>query len=379
VTAVRDDGQQLSMRNFSSYNYLGFGTHPEVIAAAKDALDRYGLGAASSPVASGTLSVHRQLEHAIVDFLGVPDRAATLFSSGYGVNTGTLSAFVHQGHHVVLDRSAHVSLLEGAQLARADLHYFRHNDPDHLDRVLSRITDDGGDPRVLVCTEGLFSADGDRGRIAEISAVCRRHGAFLLVDEAHSILVAGDDGRGVAAEQGVLDQVDLLVLTFSKGLGGVGGALVARPEIIAYVNWYARCRMFSCALDPAVTGGVLQGFRLGASDEGHARRRRLHDNARYLRQRLSERLDVLPGDSWIVPVPFGDERLTVPLADHLQRRGLDVSIMQFPAVPKGESRVRLFVTAEHDRDDLDACVEVMCSAAERFGFAREEAPCATSS
>jgi len=370
VEAERADGTRLEMLNMSSYNYLGYGYHSEVIAAAKEALDRYGLGAGSSPVISGTLQVHKELERALIDFLDLPDRGVSLFSSGYAVNTGTISAVVHQGHHVVLDRSAHMSLLEGAQLSRATIWYFQHNDVADLDLVLTRIGAEGRRTRILVGTEGVFSAAGDFGKLAEIVAVCKRHGAWLLVDEAHSVLVAGENGRGVAEAQGVLDQIDLFVATFSKGFGAVGGALVAKRDIARYVSWYAKCRMFSCAIDPAVTAGVLRGLALSRSADGAARRRRLRDNADRLRALLRPHVDIRESESWIVPVQYGSERLTLPLNDYLQRQGLDTSVVQFPAVSKQESRLRLFVTSEHTEEQLERAARIVVGAAERFGFIR---------
>ncbi|MEO1337500.1 MAG: aminotransferase class I/II-fold pyridoxal phosphate-dependent enzyme, partial [Myxococcota bacterium] len=238
VEVQRHDGQRLKLLNFGSYNYLGLSNHPEVIDAAKAALDQYGLGAASSPILSGTLGLHRELEQALLDFYGLPDRGVSLFSSGYGVNLGAIQAFVKQGHYVIVDRSVHVSILEGAQLSKANILYFRHNDAENLDGVLRRIAGEGR--RMLVCTEGVFSADGDYGALAEISEVCRHHGAALLVDEAHSILVAGENGRGAAEAAGILEHADLIVLTFSKSFGGVGGALIASQQMSRYVNWYAR-------------------------------------------------------------------------------------------------------------------------------------------
>jgi 7-keto-8-aminopelargonate synthetase-like enzyme len=371
IDVERDPPERLHMLNMSSYNYLGYSHHPQVIAAAKDALDRYGLGAASSPIAGGTLRIHRQLERALVDFFELPDRDVTLFSSGYAINTGTISAFVHQGHHVVLDRSAHASLVEGAQLSRASISFYRHNDCDHLEGLLGELRCKAPQTRILVCTEGVFSTDGDFGNLARIAAACRRHGAYLLVDEAHSVLVAGRGGRGVADMQGVLDEIDLLVITFSKAFGAVGGALIARRDIVQYVRWYARCRMFSCAIDPAATGGALKALELASSSDGDARRSRILANALYFRQRLRERLFIREGDGWIVPVEYGSERLTIPLYDHLQRSGLDSSIMQFPAVGKNEARIRLFVTSEHDRHQLDRAVSIIFAAADRFGFAND--------
>jgi glycine C-acetyltransferase len=365
VDVVRTDGEPLRMLNLSTYNYLGLGYHPDVIAAATEALQRHGLGAGSSPVHSGTLSVHAELERALVDFVGLPDRAVTLFSSGYGVNTGTISALMRRHHHVVMDRAAHMSILEGAQLSRAHLHYFEHNDPDDLERVLAGLPE----RRTLVCTEGVFSADGDLGALADVVRVAKTHGAWVLVDEAHSFGVAGPAGRGVAEAAGVLDQVDLLVVTFSKALGGVGGAVITTADLARYIGWYARCRMFSCAIDPAVTAGVAQGVRILGSPEGAARRARVIDNAERLRARLRPHVDLGLSDSWIVTVTYGEEALTIPLLDHLQRRGLDASVLQFPAVPVGEARIRLFVTSEHTPEQLDRAAALVVGAAQELGFA----------
>ncbi|MCW7539504.1 aminotransferase class I/II-fold pyridoxal phosphate-dependent enzyme [Aquabacterium sp. A7-Y] len=371
VDVERHDGLQLKLLNFGSYNYLGYGVHPQVIDAAKAALDRFGLGAASSPILSGTLALHRQLEQALLDFYGLPDRGVSLFSSGYGVNTGVIPAFVKQGHYVILDRSAHISIQEGAQLSKGRILYFRHNDPENLDAVLARIAPER--TRMLVCTEGVFSADGDYGALREIVAVCKRHGAALLVDEAHSILVAGERGRGACEVHGVLDEVDLIALTFSKGFGGIGGAVIAKREMARYINWYARCRMFSCALDPAVTGGLIKGLELAGSQDGVQRRARLHENAALLRELLRPHVDIGQSETWIVPVFYRHGELTFVLNDFLQRRGLDTSIMQFPAVPKDEARIRLFVTSEHTGEQLRRAARIIREAAEHFGFARRSA------
>lgn len=367
VTARRADGLALNLLNFSSYNYLGYAVHPEVVDAAKQALDRYGLGACGSPVQAGTLELHTQLERRLVDFIGLPDRGVSLFSSGYGVNTGTISALMKRRNHIVVDQCAHMSILEGAQLARSKLHTFAHNDADHLEAILREIGSDVG--RVLVCTEGVFSIDGDFGALDRIVPTAKAYGAEVLVDEAHSFLLCGKDGRGAAEEQGVLDQIDYLVVTFSKALGGVGGALVARREIARYVNWFARCRMFSCALDPAVTAGITRGLELGAGADGTERRARLQRNAELLRVALADRVDIGRSRSWIIPVIFGAETRGILLANWLQRHGLDGNVMSFPAAPAGGARMRLFVTSEHTEDQIRRGAEIMMRAATEFGFA----------
>lgn len=366
-TVVRESGEELPVINMASYNYLGFGYDPRVLSAAKGALDRFGLGVSASPVAGGTIELHRELEQELVDFLGIPGTKASLFSSGYAVNTGSISALIKPPGHVVLDRSAHMSMIEGAQLSRGSTRMFDHNDLDDLDRVLREIRRTSQD-RILVCTEGVYSVEGDIGDLRGVVSTAKRHGALVLVDEAHSILATGPDGRGVAAAQGVLAEIDLFVVTFSKGFGGVGGAVIARRDIAQYINWFARSRMFSCGLDPAVTGGLIESLRLARSGEGDERRARLHANARLLRDLLSDRVRVLAGDSWIVPVLYGPDDLTLPLTDHLQRSGLDVSIIQYPAVPRHLSRLRLFVTSEHSDDQLRGAAEIVLRAAEKFGF-----------
>jgi len=366
VDLVRETGEQLHLLNFSSYNYLGLSYHPDVIKAAQDAIAKFGIGAASSPVISGTYSIHKELEERIVRFFGLPDRRASLFSSGYGVNLGVIQAFIKPGGHVVLDQSAHMSLLEGAKLSGADISYFRHNDMEHLEEILSEVCD--RHTRVLVCAEGVYSGEGDYGNVREIVQLAKKHGAFTLVDEAHSALVAGENGRGVCEQQGVLEDVDLYVMTFSKAFGGVGGALLARPEVCQYVNWYAKCRMFSCALDPGVTAGMAKVLELASGPEGRVRRQRLIENADYLRSKLEGQVDLGLSRSWIVTVIYGSDKLGLNLNDFLQRRGLDTSLMQFPAVPKNEARIRMFVTSEHSREQLDRAAELLAEAKREFNF-----------
>ena len=366
IELFRETGEKLKMLNFSSYNYLGFGYHPQVKKAAKDAIDNYGLGANSSPVISGTFLLHQTLENDLVKFFGLEGYGASLFSSGYGVNLGAISAFIKPGGYVVLDESAHMSLLEGAQLSKAEILYFKHNSPENLEEVLSSIDDKNA--RVLVCVEGVYSADGDYGKLQPIVKIAKKYGAFTLVDEAHSLLLSGENGRGVCEEQGVLEDVDMIVITFSKAFGGVGGALFARKEITQYVNWYAKCRMFSCALDPGVTGGMIKVLELASSEEGNIRRKRIHENAHYFRSLLQGKVDIGKSQSWIVPIMFGSDHKTLKLNDYLQRSGIDTSIMQFPAVPKNQARIRIFITSEHTKQQLDEAARIILRAADKFDF-----------
>lgn len=366
VDLTRANGSELHLLNFSSYNYLGLSYHPEVIKAAQDAVAKYGIGAASSPVISGTYGIHKELENRIIKFFDLPGRAVSLFSSGYAVNLGVLQAFAKSGTQLILDRSAHMSILEGAKLSNADISYFNHNDMSHLETLLQQKCD--GFNRVLICVEGVYSGDGDFGNIREVVRLAKQYDAYTLVDEAHSVLVAGENGRGVCEAQGVLDEVDLYVMTFSKGFGGVGGAVLAKKEICRYINWYAKCRMFSCALDPAVTGGMCKALELAGGAEGNLRRKRLHENADYFRSLLQGKVNLGITESWVITVLFGNDKRTLDVNNALQKKGIDTSIMQFPAVPKNEARIRMFVTSEHTKEQIEAAAKIILETAEEFQF-----------
>lgn len=366
VDLVRQSGEKMHLLNFSSYNYLGFSYHPEVIKAAQEAVGKYGLGASSSPVISGTYGVHKTLEEKIINFFGLPDRDVSLFSSGYAVNLGVIQAFMKPGSVLVLDRNAHMSILEGATLSGAEIRYFRHNDMEHLEKILKEVCNPH--TRVLIGVEGVYSGDGDFGNIKGVVELAKKYEAYTMVDEAHSVLVAGENGRGVCEMQNVLEDVDLYVMTFSKAFGGVGGALWAKKEYCRYINFYAKCRMFSCALDPAVTGGMVKSLELAFSEEGRKRRKRVIENANYLLSLLKGKVDLGVSESWVTTVVFGKDKHTLDLNNFLQQNGLDISIMQFPAVPKNEARIRIFVTSEHTREQIEKAVEIILAAAQKFDF-----------
>ncbi len=362
----RANGDTVHVVNLSSYNYLGFSYHPDVIKAAQDAVAKYGLGASSSPVISGTYTIHKQLEKALIDFFGLPDRGVSLFTAGYSVNLGAISAFIKPGHEVIMDSASHMSIVEGAKLSGGNMTFFRHNDMAHLEELLKEKCDDF--TRVLICVEGIYSGDGDYGNLKEVVRLAKQYGAYTLVDEAHSALVAGENGKGVCEQQGVLADVDLYVMTFSKAFGGVGGAVYAKKEIAQYMNWYAKCRMFSCALDPAVTGGMAKVIELAGGPLGDERRKRLKSNAAFFRKQLEGKVVLSEGDAWVVIVHFGAERKTLGLNDYLQRQGLDTSIIQFPAVPRNEARIRMFITSEHTEEQLTKAANVILDAAAKFDF-----------
>jgi len=366
ISVRRIHGDEHNLVNFSSYNYLGYANHPEVIQAAKDALDTFGLGATGSPLLNGTFDIHKKLEDSLTSFFGQKGYGISLFSSGYGANIGVVSSYIHKGDYVVLDHSSHASLIDGAVMSQGTVKLFRHNDAEFLERILKRISKENR--RILVCVEGVYSTDGDYGNLKDIVTVTKNYGASILVDEAHSLLIAGATGKGVVEEFDVLADVDLLIGTFSKSFGGIGGCVYAKNDLINYMNYYARSRMFSCALDPAVTGGILKALELASGSDGDEKRKRIIENADFLRSLLNDKVDIGTSHSWVIPIIFGDERKSLPLGDYLMKRGYDFSIMMFPAVKKNKSIIRAFVTSEHTKEQLEGCAEALIDASKEFNF-----------
>ena len=367
IEIERQSGEKFTLLNFSTYNYLGYATHPQVIQSAKDALDEYGLGCTAAPSAGGFLNIHRLFEQKLIDFFGLQGRNVTLFNSGFAALVGTITAYIHREDCVIADKNSHASILDGMALSQGEMFFFKHNNMEHLEAILKDIDD--GKRRILICTEGCFSVDGDYGKVREITKLARKYGATTLVDEAHSFLVAGPNGKGVCEEQGVLEDVDFILGTMSKTFAGIGGFLFAKEEISNYVNFFARNRMFSCALDPAVTGGMLAVLQLATGDDGKKRRERLIKNTEYLRNILGQSVNLVAGgDTWVVPVLFGRDNVTRPLEDFLQRNGLAAPLMVYPAVRKNKGRIRLFVTSEHTKEQLEQARDIIVKAGEEFGF-----------
>ena len=352
--------------DMSSYNYLGLSDHPDVVSAAQDAVQQYGIGSAGSPVLSGTLDLHNRLEQRLADYLcSKPDQGITLYTTGYNVCLGVISSLYNKKDLVIIDSSSHICVREAVRGSGAKLLAFKHNDMDSLESILKRFRSKFR--RTLVCTEGVFSVDGDKGRIAEVVALAKSYGAKVLVDEAHSIFVGGPKGKGISAEQGVMDQVDFFVFTFSKAIGGMGGAVIATKELCYYLNWYSKCRMFSCALPPGLTAGMIRVIEIASSDEGERRRRRLLSSTDYFINKLRDlNIDIGKTCTWIVPYVFGDESKSLPVCRYFIEEGILSSVIQFPAVSKGQARTRFFITSEHQQCDLDMAADKITIAQKKF-------------
>jgi glycine C-acetyltransferase len=340
-----------SLLNLASYNYLGLSYHPEVMEAAKVAVDQYGLGAAGSPTLSGTMDIHVQLEEALARHAG--KEAAMVFPTGYSTNVGLISGLVRPGDWIIMDQNVHASIVDGAILSKANTRFFRHNRPDELDRKLK---DTKG--KRLVIVEGVYSMDGDVAKLAEIVEVAKRHGARIMIDEAHSGFVYGPKGRGVAEALGLEDDMDIHVGTFSKALGGMGGYVAGSKSLCNYLMGFARSRVFSCALSPVVTAGVLKALEIAEREP--ELRDRLWTNVAHLRKRLGDAgVDTAESTSQIIPVMIRKDSRVFAVGEALLRAGIYLQPIIYPAVAKHRSRFRISVSAVHTPELLDNAADIL--------------------
>ena len=354
-------GQVRDLLNLASYNYLGISYRPEVKQAAHDAIEHYGLGASGSPILSGTFDVHEQFQQELARFKD--KEAVVLFPTGYSANIGFISALMRSGDTIFLDQYSHASIVDGAILAKSKTVFFRHNNPMDLERKLNRVRG-----KKLVIVEGVYSMDGDVCVLPEIVDVAKRHGARVLIDEAHSTFLFGPNGRGVAEHFGLDNEVDFHLGTFSKSLGGQGGFVCGSRELIDYVNAFGRSRFFSCNLAPPIAAGLQAGLRIVVQEP--ELRAKLWSNVAYLRRRFAEEgIDIGKSTSQVMPVLVNNDAKVFAVAEKIQDRGLYLQPVTYPAVPKHKSRLRISVSAAHSEEHLEQAVGVIA------GVLREEGIC----
>ena len=355
-------GQWKDLFNLASYNYLGISYRPEVKKAAVEAVEKYGLGASGSPILSGTFDVHEQFVGELARFKD--KEACIVFPTGYSANVGFISALMRAGDTVFLDQYSHASIVDGAILAKSKTIFFRHNNPLDLERKIAK---EKG--KKLVVVEGVYSMDGDMCALPEILEVTKRHGARMLIDEAHSTFLFGPNGRGVAEHFGLDKEVDFHLGTFSKSLGGQGGFVAGTRELIDYANAFARSRFFSCNLSPVLTAGLLAGLRIASSEP--ELRARLWSNVAYLRRRFAEEgVDIGKSNSQVMPVMVNNDARVLAVAEKIQDRGLFLNPVTYPAVPKHKSRLRVSVSAAHTEADLEAAVQTIAAVLREEGICR---------
>ncbi|MEU0250476.1 8-amino-7-oxononanoate synthase [Streptomyces sp. NPDC006235] len=348
---VRRGGRTLIM--CGSNNYLGLTGDPRVLAAARAALDRYGSSSTGSRFLNGNTDLHEELEAELAAFLGKP--AALVMSTGYQTNLGVIAALLTPRDYVVVDRSAHASLVDGCRLSGAKLRWFPHNDAEGLRQTLERIPDDAGR---LVVVDGVYSMEGDICDLPAIVRVCAAHGARLLLDDAHGLGVLAE-GRGTAAHFGLTDEVDLITVTFSKSLASLGGAVAGTEEAIHYLKHHARSLMFSASTTPPNTAAALAALRILRSEPHLAAA--VRDNAEYVRRGLAVAgVETGLSNTPIVPVPTPDAVGTLRMWQRLMSRGVYTNPVLPPAA---EPRMRTSYMASHTTDQLDRVIDAFAGEA----------------
>jgi len=337
--------------NFASYNYLGLSYRPEVKQAIKDAVDIYGGGASGSPILSGTTELHRAFAEEVAAFKNKED--ALIFPTGYSANVGTIAGLMRSGDLIVADQYAHASVVDGMVLSKATSRFFRHNRPDALERKLK-----GHEGKKLVIVEGVYSMDGDVPPLGEIVEVCRKYGARLMIDEAHSAFVYGENGRGVVEDQGFEDEVDIHLGTFSKSLGGQGGYTAGSRQLVNYLRGFSRSRFFSCALAPVVVAGLRKALQLAVAEP--ELRTRLWENVATMHKHLADR-EVPIGDSTsqVIPIMVRDDARVMAMGEQLFREGVYINPVKYPAVGKHKSRFRMSISAAHTAEDLEQGADII--------------------
>src|ERR687889_1568740 len=359
-----------------SNNYLGLTGDERVIAGARDALERYGTGLTGSRLLNGTIGLHLELEAELAAWMGSEE--AIVFTTGHQANVGTLGTLLAPGDTVIADSGDHASILDGCLLSRAKLRPFRHNRLDKLEKMLVRAGEDGGG--VLVVVDGVFSMEGDVAPLPEVADLCRRHGARLMVDEAHAAGVLGARGAGTAELFGVEEGCDLRMGTFSKSLASCGGFVAGSHEVIDFLRIQSRAFLFTAAGVPAAVGAALAALRVIRSDEGPQLFARVLENAAYLRDGLADLgfqvvHDHLGITTPIVPVVVGDDWKAVLLWRALYDAGVYVNVALHPAVPPEGALLRTSVMATHDVAVLDRALAAFAQV--KRAFENEHGPLPT--
>ncbi len=355
---VRDGREVL---NFCANNYLGLANHPELIAAGKEALDRWGYGLASVRFICGTQQLHKQLEQALSTFLGTDD--TILYSSCFDANTGLFETLLGPEDAIISDELNHASIIDGVRLCKARRFRYKNNDLTDLEAQLKEAA---GARFRLIATDGVFSMDGVIADLAGICELADRHDALVMVDDSHAVGFTGVNGRGTPELCGVADRVDILTGTLGKALGGAsGGYTSGRREIIEWLRQRSRPYLFSNTLAPVIAATSLKVIDM--LSDGAELRDRLWANTRWFRREMTDLgFDILPGEHPIVPVMLGDAALAARFADELLDEGVYAIGFSYPVVPMGKARIRIQVSAAHSREDLELAITAFARVRERL-------------
>ncbi len=338
--------------NFSSNNYLGLANHPKVVAAAKRAMDEYGVGPAAVRTIAGTMTLHVELEQRLAAFKGV--EAAITFQSGFTANLATIPALVGRGDVIFSDRLNHASIIDGCRLSRAQIVAYEHCDPDDLRRQIAATTEYG---RRLIVSDGVFSMDGDIAPLPALHEIAAEHDILLMVDDAHGEGVLGRGGRGIVDHFGLHGKVDIEIGTLSKAFGVVGGVVAGKQVIVDWLRQRGRPFLFSSAMTvPDVAACLAAVDLLEASTDLVDR---LWQNAEYFKTGMSALgFDTGHSTTPIVPIMLGEAPLAQQFSRRLFEEGLFAMAIGFPTVPQGKARIRVMNSASHSRDDLDRALDI---------------------
>ena len=351
ITAGIIGGQGANVLNFCANNYLGLADHPDIISAAKAAMDERGFGMASVRFICGTQDLHLELEARVSRFLGTED--TILFSSCFDANGGVFESLFGPEDAIISDALNHASIIDGIRLCKAQRYRYANQDMADLEAKLMEAKDSR---RKIIVTDGVFSMDGYLAPLEAICDLAEKHDALVMVDDSHAVGFMGATGAGTPEHAGVSGRVDIYTGTFGKALGGASGGYVSgRAEVVAMLRQKARPYLFSNSLAPAIVAATIKALDLVESSGDL--RTRLFENAALFRRRMTEEgFDLLPGEHAIVPVMFGDAVLAAKVADQMLQHGVFVTAFSFPVVPRGAARIRVQLSASHSADDVEACV-----------------------
>ncbi|MEI7450347.1 MAG: aminotransferase class I/II-fold pyridoxal phosphate-dependent enzyme [Desulfomonile sp.] len=347
---VTVDGREMIM--VGSNNYLGLTTHPKVREAAMKALMEYGTSCSGSRFLNGTIDLHEKLEASLARFMG--KEAAQVFSTGFQTNQGVIAPLIGRGESVIIDRLVHASVVEGVRLCFGKVGRFRHNDIVSLRKNLEVCPSNKG---ILVIVDGVYSMEGDIAALPEIVRTAKEFGARIMVDDAHGIGVLGASGRGTLEHFGLIEEVDLVMGTFSKSLASLGGFVAGDARVIAYVKHHSRALIFSAAMPPAAVAAVQAALEV--IDTEPQIRERLWENTRFLMENVvALGFNTGPTQTPVVPIIVGDDVLTAVYWKRLFDEGIFTNCVIAPGVPQGSQRIRMCLMATHTLEDLEKVVDV---------------------
>jgi glycine C-acetyltransferase len=360
------DGREVI--NLASNNYLGLANHPKLIEASLKATRELGVGSGAVRTIAGTMRIHMELEEKIARFKNV--EACVVFQSGFAANAGTVSAILGKEDFILSDELNHASIIDGARLSRAKIKVFRHKDAEHCEELLKEIANEPG--HKLVITDGVFSMDGDIGPVNKLAALAEKYGAIMMVDDAHASGVLGRNGRGSIDHFGMHGRVDVQVGTLSKAIGSLGGYVCGSKDLIDYLYHRARPFLFSTSHPPSVAASCIAAFDILETEP--ERIDRLWKNTKYFQGELKRvgfnigGVNTPATETPITPVIVGEGRAAMDFSRALFDEGVMGTGIAFPTVPEGKARIRLILTSEHTREQLDRALETLESVAKRMGL-----------